>query len=126
MEAENTLETAAKQPHDQQQHHGADRGKDDFGHKACAEMNAKSRKYQAGEQRTGDTDDDIADDPKAGAPHYLSGQPARDQADKQNNQNTFIGYPHKKFPQLVHATFARYVSNLLIIAGRDDSNLPDG
>src|ERR1700682_1252595 len=76
------LESAAKQPHDQQQHDGADRRIDDLRYKTCAEMDAEPRKQQAGDQRAGDTDDNIADDPKAGAPHHLSGQPARDQADE--------------------------------------------
>ena len=71
---------------------------------------------QAGDQRAGDTDDDIADDAKAGAAHDLSGQPARDQADEQNNQNAFIGHLHENSPLLVHATFARCVRNLSIIA----------
>ncbi len=45
-------------------------------------VNAEPRKQQAGDQRAGDTDENIADDAKAGAAYDLSGQPARDQADE--------------------------------------------
>ena len=117
------LETAAEQPHDQEQHDGADRGIDDLRYETGAEMDAQSRKQQAGNQRAGNTDDEIADQPKAGAPYHLSGQPARDQADEQNNQNAFIGHLHQNSPLLAHATFARCIRNLSIIARRDDSNL---
>ena len=74
------------------------------------------RKQQAGDQRAGDTDENIADDPKAGAAHDLSGQPARNQADEQNNENAFIGHLHQNSPLLAQTTFARCVRNLSIIA----------
>src|SRR5712691_12673967 len=69
-------ETAAgsDQPHDQQQDDRADRGIDDFRHKAAAEMNAEPWKQQAGDQRAGDADENIADDAKAGATDNLTGK----------------------------------------------------
>src|SRR5260370_23624617 len=89
-------ETAAgwDQPHDQQQHNGADRGIDDLRYQAGADMDAELRKQKAGNQRASDTDENIADDAKARAAHDLAGQPAGDEADKQNNDDAFIGYLH--------------------------------
>src|SRR4051794_9919119 len=84
----------SNQPHDQQQHDGADRGIDDLRYKPGTEADAKSWKQQTGEQRAGDADKNIADDPKAGAPHDLSGQPACNQADEQNNEKAFVGHAH--------------------------------
>jgi hypothetical protein len=56
-----------KQSHDHQQYDGADRGIDDLTHEAGADGNAEPWKQQTGDQRAGDTDENIADDAKAGA-----------------------------------------------------------
>src|SRR5882672_11875115 len=98
-----------KQPHDEQQDDGADRGIKDLAHEAGADGDAEPWKQQAGDQRAGDTDENIADDPKAGAAHDLPGQPACDQADEQNNENAFIGHVHRNFPTLVYAISPRCV-----------------
>jgi len=92
---------ASEQPHDHQQNDGADRGIKDLAHQAGADGNAEPWKQQAGDQRAGDTDENIADDPKAGAAYDLPRQPACNQADEQNNENAFIGHAHKDFPPLV-------------------------
>jgi hypothetical protein len=78
------LEAAAgsNQPNNQQKYDSADRGIDDLPHDAAADGNAELWKQQTGDQRAGDTDENIADDPKAGAAHDLSGQPACNQADE--------------------------------------------
>jgi hypothetical protein len=44
-------------------------------------------KHKTGDKRAGDTDYNIANDTKAGAAYDLSGQPARNQADEQDNEN---------------------------------------
>ena len=72
----------SKQPHDQQQHDGADRRIDDLGYETDAEVDAEPWKQQARDKGAGDTDENIADDAKAGAAHDLSGKPARNQADE--------------------------------------------
>ena len=64
---------------------------------------------QAGDERAGDTDENIADDAKAGAAHDLSGQPARDQADEQNNDNAFTRHMHENSPCSARAIAARRV-----------------
>src|SRR5450759_137612 len=78
------LKSAAgsNKPYDQQENDGADRGIDDLRDEAGADVDAKLRKQIAGNQRAGNTDENIADEPKAGAAHDLSGQPARNQADE--------------------------------------------
>src|SRR6266403_533448 len=87
--------TGPEEPHDQQQQNGADRGIDDLADNAGTERDAKFGKEKTGDQCAGDADENIADDSKAGAAHDLAGQPARHQADEQNDQNAFIGYLHK-------------------------------
>ena len=79
--------------------------------------NAELGKQEAGDQRAGDADEDIADDAKAGAAHDLAGQPARDQADEQNNEKAFIGHVHRTTPPgFVRAISARAVRSLSTIA----------
>ena len=51
---------------------------------------------EAGNQRAADADQDVADDAEPGAAHDLAGEPARDQADEQDNQNAFVGNLHRK------------------------------
>src|SRR5258705_47891 len=51
-------------------------------HEAAADGNAELWKQQTGDQRARDTDENVADDPEAGAAHDLPGQPARNQADE--------------------------------------------
>src|ERR1700730_14599690 len=87
-----------KQPHDQQQDDGADRRIQDLAHEAGADGNAEFRKQQTGDQRAEHTDDNIADDAKAGAAHDLPGEPACDQADKQNYEKALIGQLHQNSP----------------------------
>ena len=58
-------------------------------------MEAESRKQQAGDERAGDADQNIADDAEAGAAHDLSGQPARNQADEQDNKKSLVGQHHR-------------------------------
>ncbi len=77
----------------------------------CAEMNAELGKQQACDQRTGDTDKNVADDPEAGAADDLSGQPSGDEADKQNNKNTLVRHMHQKFP-LACVSYARELTRI--------------
>src|SRR6266851_7135282 len=95
-----TSEPAAgsKQPHDQQQDDGADRRIEDLAHEAGADGNAELRKQQTGDQRAEHTDDNIADDAKAGAADDLPGEPACNQADEQNNEKALIGQLHQNSP----------------------------
>src|SRR5713101_4108173 len=88
----------SKQPHDQQQDDGPDRRIEDLAHEAGADGNAELWKKQTGDQSAEHTDDNNADDAKAGAAHDLPGEPACDQADKQNNEKALIGQSHQNSP----------------------------
>jgi len=61
-------------------------------------MEAEPRKQQARDKRAGDTDQNVADDTEARALNDLAGQPARNQADEQNNDDAFTGQIHGNFP----------------------------
>src|SRR5579863_2783963 len=98
VKAELKAATGPDQPDNQQQYDGADRRIDDFRQQAGADRDAEFRKQEAREQRAGDTDDDVADDAKAGAAHDLAGQPAGDQADEQNDNQTFVRNMHENSP----------------------------
>jgi len=54
---------------------------------------------QAGQQRAGNADQNIADDAKAGATDDLTGDPARHQADEQDDQKAFVGQIHENSPR---------------------------
>ena len=66
-------------------------------------MKAKPRKHQARDERTDNTDDNIADDAKAGAANDLSGEPACNQTDEQNNDKAFDSTIALQFPLLLRA-----------------------
>src|SRR6185312_14751141 len=89
---------AADQPHNHEQDDGANRRIDDLGDEPGAQMNAEFWKQQARDQRACDTDEDVADDAKAGAADDLAGQPARHQADEQNDDNALVGQDHETSP----------------------------
>ncbi len=54
-----------------------------------AKPETQLRKQPACDERTGDADQNIADDAKAGASNDLSGKPARNQADEQDDKKAF-------------------------------------
>src|SRR5690349_20504664 len=63
-------------------------------------MEAELREQQRRDECTGDADQDVADDAKAGAADDFAGEPARDQADEQNDDNAFIRQNHDDSPRL--------------------------
>jgi hypothetical protein len=101
------LEAASKEPHDQQEHDRANGGINDLRYEAYADMDSKPRKQQAGNQRAGDTDKNVADNPKAGAPTTF---PASQPAIRPTNKMTRIPSLDiciRTFPLLVRAIPAR-------------------
>ena len=52
-------------------------------------MDAESRQQPTTDEGANDSNDEIADDPKAGASHNLAGQPAGNEADQQYDEETF-------------------------------------
>src|ERR1700704_954904 len=81
---------SAEQPHDEQQHDGADRCIDDRGDDAGAEMDAKARQQPIADERADDADQEIAEEAKAGALDDLARQPAGDETDEQDDEQTFV------------------------------------
>jgi hypothetical protein len=73
--------SATNEPDDQQQYQRADGGVDDRRNNARAKMDAELRKQPTTDERANYSNDEIADDPKPGALHDLSGQPSGTEAD---------------------------------------------
>ena len=53
-------------------------------------MGAELRQQPTTNEGAYDSNDEIADDPKSGALHYLAGQPSGGEADTYYDQETFI------------------------------------
>src|ERR1700682_5254317 len=81
---------SAEQPHDEQQHHGANRRIDDRGDETGAEMDAEARQQPIADERADDADQEIADEAKAGPLDDLTRQPAGDETDEQYDEQTFV------------------------------------
>jgi hypothetical protein len=65
--------STTNEPDDQQQYQRADGGVDDRRNNARAKMDAELRKQPTTDERTNNSNDEIADDPKSGALHDLAG-----------------------------------------------------
>ena len=91
---------ATNEPDDQQQDQRADGGVDDRRDDAGAEMDAELRKQPAADEGADDSNEEIADDPEPGALHDLAGQPARNEADHQYDQETFTRHVHLRILQI--------------------------
>jgi uncharacterized membrane protein len=72
---------APDQPHDQQQHHRADRRAGDNRHETDADMHAEFGQQPAGDEGTDDADDDVADQSETATLYDDTGKPAGDGAD---------------------------------------------
>src|SRR6267378_5297941 len=79
---------SAEQPHDEQQHHGSDRCIDDRSDDTGAEMDAEARQQPIADERADDADQEIADEAKAGPLDDLTRQPAGDETDEQDDEQT--------------------------------------
>src|SRR5689334_10109132 len=112
---------AAKKPHNDQEQNGPDGRIDDFRNKPATEVDTELGKQEAGDQGAGDANENISDDAKTGAAHDLAREPARNQADEQNDQDAFIGYAHRIAP--FSPRLQRRAAKLSIICARCDSNL---
>jgi hypothetical protein len=79
-------------------------------------VKAKPWEKPAGDKGTGNADNNVADDAKAGAAHDLSGQPARDEADEQNNDQTLTRYVHEQSPGCRAAFLPRWSETYPLLA----------
>src|SRR5262249_12825241 len=80
---------AAHQPENEQQQDGTDRGRYDRGNEPAPQMDAQSRQQPSADQRPDDPDADIRDEAETGAAHDLTGEPAGNQSDDEDDQKTF-------------------------------------
>lgn len=87
---------SCQQPEKDKQHDRANGGVDDEGDGADAEMNIQLRKQPVTDECADDTDDQVSDKPEPTAPHDLTSQPAGNDADQNNDDETFIGKMHLK------------------------------
>jgi hypothetical protein len=79
---------ASHQFYEQQQYDGSDRRVDDGADDTGAEMNAQFGQQPAANERADDPDQQITDQPEAGSSNDLTRQPARYNADEQNDDET--------------------------------------
>ena len=84
----------AEKPHHEEQQHGADGGVDDRADDTAAEMDAEPGQQPTAYKGAQDTDDQIADDPKSGPAYDLTGQPACNETDEQDDQEAFARHIH--------------------------------
>src|ERR1700682_1495423 len=93
------LPTAASpaQSHDHEQDHGADGGGDDCGNNPDSEMNTEAREQQARDEGADDSNDNVAHQTIACALHDLTGEPAGNRANQQNDEQTFTRHVHDCF-----------------------------
>jgi hypothetical protein len=73
--------SATNEPDYQQQYQRADGGVDDRRNNARAKVDAELRKQPTTDEGAYNSNDEIADDPKPGALHDLTGQPSGNEAD---------------------------------------------
>jgi hypothetical protein len=88
--------------HDEQEKYGPDGGVEDCSDQSGSEMDAEFGQQPASNKGTQDSDDKITDESEAGPLHDLAGEPAGDEANKQDDQQAFTRHVH-----LVTSRFAR-------------------
>jgi hypothetical protein len=76
----------SKESHDKEQQDRPERSIDDGTDQSRTEMDAELRQQPTSDKGAQNADNEITNDPKAGASHDLSRQPACDQTDKQYNE----------------------------------------
>jgi hypothetical protein len=73
----------------QQQHQRANRGVDDRSNNAQTKMDAELRQQPPANEGSYDSDNEVADESKAGALHDLAGEPSCNESDYQYDKETF-------------------------------------
>jgi hypothetical protein len=91
--------SAANQPEQQEKHHGAYESVQNQRDDAAAEVNTDARQQPIADKRADQAYNQIADQSEAAAFHHSAGEPARNNANNQDDQETFIGQMHGRFPQ---------------------------
>jgi hypothetical protein len=97
------------QPHDHEQQYGADGGSNDRGNNSSAKMKTEPGKQQTGDEGADDSNDNVANQTKACPLHDLAGQPARNSANQQYDEQTFSRHMHNGFLRLKRIAGGRLV-----------------
>jgi hypothetical protein len=93
---------AANEAHDKQEQNGADGGVDDCTDQSGSKMDPELRQQPASEKGTQDSNDEVTDESEASPLHDLAGEPAGNEANKQDDQQAFARHVH-----LMTSRFAR-------------------
>jgi hypothetical protein len=93
--------SALYQPGDQQQDDRTDGRIDDGGYRTADDDDSEDPEQPGPKESSDDSNEDIAEDPEAGTPYNLAGQPPGDQANqKWHDQIRRLEYGHDKpFPE---------------------------
>jgi len=86
--------TAANQSKQQKEHNGTYEGIDDQGNDPGAKMDAEPRQQPIADERAGQANYQVADQPEPAALHHSAGEPSRDNTDDQDDEKTLIGQIH--------------------------------
>src|ERR1051326_7845496 len=84
---------------DHQEQQRANRGVDDHRDKARAKVDAEPRQQPGADERSDDSDDEVAGNSEPGAAHDLSSQPSGDEADQEDDDKTLAR--HENHPSLL-------------------------
>jgi hypothetical protein len=79
----------ANEPDDEKEHDSAQGGVDDRGDKSETKMDTELRHQPVADEGADNSDDHVADEPKAGPLHDLTGQPPGSKTNQQYYQETF-------------------------------------
>jgi hypothetical protein len=93
---------AANEAHDEQEQNGANGGVDDCTDQSGSKMDPELGQQPASEKGTQDSNDKVTDESEASPLHDLAGEPAGNEANKQDDQQAFARHVH-----LVTSRFAR-------------------
>jgi hypothetical protein len=93
--------SATNQPDDQQQDQRSDGGIDDRRNDPRAEVDTELRKQPTPDEGAYDPDEEVADNPKAGALNNLTSKPSGNEADQQYDQKTFTRDVHIRMLQVL-------------------------
>jgi hypothetical protein len=88
------------EPHDHEQQHGANGCSNDLCNNPSSKMKTELGKQPTGDEGADNSNDNIAKQTKACPLHDLAGQPARNSANQQYDQQTFSRYMHSGFLRL--------------------------
>jgi hypothetical protein len=86
--------TTRDDPDNDEQHNGTHGGVDDQSHCSDAKMDVQSRQQPITNEGADNSDDQVADEPEAPAPHNLTSQPPCNNADDDYDEETLVRKMH--------------------------------